>query len=75
MLVSAQWDKPEDDAGEVEWVRAMVAKVPQELGAAVNFSSRDASVDDLFGEDDVARLTRIKKKYDPTGFWKSSFMK
>lgn len=69
MLVSAQWDHAEEDATMRKWVESAVALAPKDLGSAVNFAPKDTSLQDLFEDDDVARITRLKKQYDPHNFW------
>lgn len=69
LLVSAQWSHQEEDAAMQKWVEDMIAKSPADLGAAVNFVPKDTSLKDLFEDDDVARIVRLKKQVDPHNFW------
>jgi hypothetical protein len=72
LLVSAQWDDSREDDTMNKWVDSMIEKTPSEMGAAVNFSPANVPLSELFGEDDVARLASLKKRWDPQGFFNRS---
>jgi FAD/FMN-containing dehydrogenase len=70
--ITAQWVDPADNATHIAWTRALYdALEPYASGHHfLNFQSEagDTVIRAAFG-DNYARLTEIKRKYDPTNFF------
>ncbi len=75
LLVSGQWDSPDEDGHMSQWVDACCQKLSTELGAAPNFAPRGTKLQDLFDDEDIARLNMLKKKYDTHNFFSVAFFK
>ena len=70
------WSRPEDDTANIGWVRRLWSNVrPYSNGRLyLNFLAGDdgqsAVIRDGIGADTYQRLAAIKKKYDPTNFFR-----
>ncbi len=73
-IVASWLPEAADDADRhIEWVRGFFdAVAPYSRGVYVNFTSDDASerVRDAYTDQQWARLTALKAKYDPTNFFR-----
>jgi hypothetical protein len=74
LLILASWDDPADSDKNIEWARSFYNAVRPHL--------TDKAFPNLMGQDEIAgqsgeayginydRLSEIKKKYDPTNFFR-----
>ncbi len=74
--VEANWEESGEDAANIEWVRECIAAMESysDGSAYVNFpgfeEDRSALVESTFG-DMSDRLAAVRKRYDPTGIFRS----
>ena len=74
VLILASWDDPAETDRNVAWARSFYEAMQPYYGgeAFPNLMGQDEMVDrvkDAYG-DNYARLVEIKKKYDPTNFFR-----
>ena len=74
--VAAAWEKPEDDAANVEWARAAWSDMKRFStgGTYVNFLTEDEPGDRLsaaYGKN-LARLSEIKARWDPENLFRAN---
>jgi FAD/FMN-containing dehydrogenase len=71
--VIAMWPEAKDDAREIAWARGVWETLrPFGSGAYVNFLGEEGEerVRAAYGEATYARLAALKRKYDPTNFFR-----
>jgi FAD/FMN-containing dehydrogenase len=74
--VTGAWERPEDDAANVEWARAAWRDLrPYSTGGTyVNFLTEEEAGDRIraaYGEN-YARLAKVKAKWDPTNLFRAN---
>jgi FAD/FMN-containing dehydrogenase len=73
--IAASWEKPEDDAAQMQWARnAFEAMQPCSTGGVyVNFLTEDEGADRVqaaYGSANLRRLAELKRKWDPQEFFR-----
>jgi hypothetical protein len=73
--IVGMWDDPLDDERGIEWVRdcwSTLAGLSTWGGVYVNFLDDEGPerVRAAYGDEKLARLTRIKRRYDPDNFFR-----
>src|SRR4029453_16562312 len=74
VVIISNWIDPADNARNIEWTRSLFAAVQPQVspGAYVNFLDADEGTERVraaYG-DNHARLVALKRKYDPTNFFR-----
>ena len=74
VVIISNWTDPADNAKNIEWTRSLFAAVQPQVSQAayVNFLDADEGADRVraaYG-DNHARLVALKRKYDPTNFFR-----
>ncbi len=74
VVIISNWTDPADNARNIEWTRSLFAAVQPQVSEAVyvNFLDADEGADRVraaYG-DNHARLVALKRKYDPTNFFR-----
>lgn len=72
--IAGAWEKPEDDAANIEWARAAFeAMKPCSTGGTyINFLTQEEGADRIeaaYGRPTLERLAAIKRQWDPDGFF------
>ena len=72
LVVAARWADPADAEKCVDWVRGVIRAVePFAIeGRYLNYLAADEDPAAAYGAAKQSRLMDIKKKYDPTGFFR-----
>lgn len=73
--VAGAWDKPQDDAANVQWARdTFDAMKPWSTGGTyVNFLTQEEGADRIeaaYGRATLQKLAALKRKWDPDGFFR-----
>ena len=75
LSIDAMWSKPEDDAANIAWSRSFWSDMQRHSDGRLylNFAGHgedDGLVRAAVGADAYARLVAVKRKYDPTNFFR-----
>jgi FAD/FMN-containing dehydrogenase len=75
LSIDAIWSRPQDDAANIAWTREFWSDMQRHSNGRLylNFPGHGEGenlVRDVFGQEAYARLATLKKKYDPTNFFR-----
>jgi FAD/FMN-containing dehydrogenase len=75
LILNTSWIDPSESEKHIQWTRTFwKAMQPYSVGGAyINFQSQDEGEDRVkstYGSTKLERLSRLKKKYDPTNFFR-----
>jgi hypothetical protein len=75
LSIDSIWSKPEDDAANIAWTRNFWSEMQRHSNGRLylNFPGHGEGEDlvrNAFGSETYARLVAVKKKYDPTNFFR-----
>ena len=76
-LIAGMWDDPNDDAGNIDWVRSLWNDLQRFAadGAYTNYMAAEMQEGDgklraAYGDETYSRLRALKKRYDPTNLFR-----
>jgi hypothetical protein len=72
LVVAARWADPRDAENCIDWARSVIRAVePFAIeGRYLNYLAADEDLAAAYGAAKQSRLIAIKKRYDPTGFFR-----